>query len=386
MNALDARERRRTQRPLVTFGLLGPLALLIAMVGVGTWVWSQAEGGAREALTRQTLDANLGTAQVIAAVVNRNLSAVKRRVSREAERKTLQGLMSAETKATGDGEKGRIHAELQTLAEGLHEDYKDRHFHNWVVADRNAVVIARAPFDAKVVGSRYAYREWFTGRPETRPEDVPPDVAPRDQVGLTLAFKSTATDSPLLISVASPIWSPETENGSREVLGVLSATIHLRTFNEWLKTSEGPTNDDGCPTRMAILINRDQLVRHPCPSPEGPSPPLSSGLFFDLPTVQNLLGESDRTTEGYHDPLRPGQTFLAAFSRLETSTGWIAIVQHNYAEAMRPVTDLSDQISWLGWMALAAGLTGVGVLWVLLFRVTRERTATPTRKPLTILE
>ncbi len=386
LNALGARDRQRTQRPLVTFGLLGPLALFIAMVGVGKWIWSQAEGGAREALTRQTLDANLGNAQVIAAVIDRNLSAVKRRVSREAEREALRGLMSAEAKATGEKQRVRIQNELQTQMAELHEDYKDRHFHNWVVTDRNAVVIARAPFDAKVVGSRYAYREWFTGRPETKPEEVPPDVAPRDQVGLTLAFKSTATASPLLISVASPIWSPEAESGSKEVLGVLSATIHLQTFNEWLQTSEGPTNEDGCPTRMAILINRNQLVRHPCPSPEGPSPPASSELFFDLPAVQNLLGESDHTTEDYRDPLRPGQTYLAAFSRLETNSGWIAIVQHNHTEAMRPVTDLSGQIAWLGWMALAAGLTGVGILWVLLFRVTRERAATPAKKTLTILE
>jgi hypothetical protein len=368
LNALSARERQKTQKPLVTFGILGPAALLLGMVAVGIWVWGQAEGGARDALTQQTLESDLGTARVIAAVVDRNLSAVQRRVAREAGRRDLGTLMAAEAAASNPTDREILHAELQAYTASLYDDYKDRHFHNWVVADRDAVVLARSPYDEGVVGRRYAYREWFTGRAEVKPEDVPPDVAPRDAVGLTLAFKSTAQGNPVLISVASPIRSPEGDS----ILGVLSATLHLKTFNEWLVTSEGHLMDDGCPSRMAILINSGQLVRHPCPDDSSPQPPVSKDLFFDTPDVQKLLNETDAAIEAYKDPLRSGETYLAAFSRLEDNSDWFAIVQHDRSAATAPVTQLAEQIRWLGWMALGAGLLGVGVLWVLLFQVTRE--------------
>jgi hypothetical protein len=346
------------------------------MVAVGIWVWGQAEAGARGALTQQTLESDLGTARVIAAVVDRNLSAVQRRVAREAEQQDLAALMTAEAATSNPTDKEILHAELQAYTASLYDDYKDRHFHNWVVADRDAVVLARSPYDEGVVGSRYAYREWFTGQPEVKPEDVASDVAPRDKVSLTLAFKSTARGNPVLISVASSIRSLEGD----EVLGVLSATLHLKTFNEWLVTSEGHLMDDGCPSRMAILINRGQLVRHPCADDAAPQPPVSRALFFDTPEVQKLLNETDAVTEDYDDPLRSGETYLAAFSRLEKNSEWFAIVQHDKASATAPVTQLAEQIQWLGWMALGAGLLGVGVLWALLFRVTREAMPIFSRK------
>jgi serine/threonine protein kinase len=376
LNALSARERQRTQKPLVTFGILGPAALLLGMAAMGIWVWSEAESGARRALTQQTLENDLGTARVIAAVVDRNLSAVQRQVSREADRRDLRGLMSAETATSKPADKEILHAELQAYTASLYDDYKDRHFHNWVVADRDAVVIARSPYDKKVVGSRYAYREWFTGKDEVKPDEIPPNVAPRQEVSLTLAFKSTAQGNPILISVASPIRDLD----SHEVIGVLSATIHLVTFNEWLETSEGHITDEGCPPRMAILINRNQLVRHPCPGEFAPHPPVSHELFFDTPEVQALLAEKDAVMEDYSDPLRSDETYLAAFSRLEENSDWFAIVQHDRRVATAPVTQLAGQIQWLGWMALGAGLIGVGVLWVLLFRVTREPTPLVSEK------
>jgi hypothetical protein len=76
--------------------------------------------------------------------------------------------------------------------------------------------------------------------------------------------------------------------------------------------------------------------------------------------------------EDFRDPLRPGETYLAAFSRLEENSDWYAIMEHDRSAATAPVTQLAEQIQWLGWMALGAGFLGVGVLWVLLFRVTRE--------------
>ena len=89
--------------------------------------------------------------------------------------------MNAEAATSSPTDKEIFHAELQAYTASLYDDYKDRHFHNWVVANRDAVVLARSPFDDRVVGSRYAYREWFTGREEVKPDEVPPDVEHRER-------------------------------------------------------------------------------------------------------------------------------------------------------------------------------------------------------------
>ena len=49
--------------------------------------------------------------------------------------------------------------------------------------------------------------------------------------------------------------------------------------------------------------------------------------------------------------LRPGETYLAAFSRLDENSDWFTIVQHDRSVATAPVTQLAEQIQWLGWMA-----------------------------------
>ena len=133
-------------------------------------------------------------------------------------------MVTAEAAASNPTDKEILHAEIQAYTASLYDDYKDRHFHNWVVTDRSAVVLARSPLRPKVVGNRYAFREWFTGKAEMKPDEVPADFAPRDEVSLTLAFKSTARA--IRFSSAWPA-HPVSRGGDRDVLGVLSATIHL---------------------------------------------------------------------------------------------------------------------------------------------------------------
>ena len=369
LEALTARAKRRTQRPLVVFGLLGPLALVLAMAGVGVWAWYEAESQARDTLTRQNLEGALGFGELISAVVDRNLSAVQRRVSREAGQEALHRLLGA----------GRSTA-LQSYTDELYEAYRDRSFHNWVVTDTNAVVLARSPFDDGVVGSRYTYREWFTGN-EDVPRDEAPEIAiPRSKTGLTLAFESTASDNPILVSVASPIVSDS------KLVGILMATLHLETFNEWLEEAEGPPSETGCPTRFAVLLNRGQLVRHPCPADDAVKPPVGRAEYYELNEVQRLRSAPEGFADAYPDPLRGGTPYLAAFVEFQDNPEWSTIVQHDRAEAMSPITQLVDRFSTLGWIAAGVAFFLVLVLWALLYRVIHERSVSPARGDLIELD
>ncbi|HXV62214.1 MAG TPA: serine/threonine protein kinase [Vicinamibacteria bacterium] len=355
LEALDSRERQKTRKPLVVLGVLGPLALLVALAGVGVWARYQAASRATEALTAQTLASASGYVELIGAVVDQNLSAVQRRVERESEQPELRKLLSERASEVA----------LQRYIEGLYDDYRERYFHNWVLADENAVVVARAPFDERVVGARYAYREWFTGVEDVDPERADPIARPRRTTGITLAFESTAAGNPILVSVSSPVLS---EGGT---IGVLAATLHLDTFNQWLADAEGPPNETGCPTRFAVLLNRGQLVRHPCPDEDSPRLPLARQAYFETPVVRRLMDAG--RVEDYRDPLRPGRGFFAASLRLGSNADWAAIVQHDRTAALSPLTELVSEFTTLGRIAAGFGLLLVMTLWALLFRLTRTR-------------
>jgi hypothetical protein len=292
---------------------------------------------------------------------------VKRQVERETKERDIVRLMQR-----GDA---AAKSALQSRTDALYENYRDRHIHNWVVADANAVVLARTPFDARVVGSRYAYREWFSGIEDVAPEKASSIAIPRADTGITLAFESTAAGRPLLVSVASPIWS---EDHSR-VLGVLAATVHLATFNEWIADAEGPKNDTGCPDHFAVLLNRGQLVRHPCPD-GGAKLPVAREDYFETGTVSWLVSSDVGRSDRYLDPLRGGRAHFAAVVRFRESRDWITIVEHDRLHAMSPITSLADRFATLAWLGAASGLAVVVGLWALLYRLIREEPTGTKRK------
>lgn len=380
LEAIAVRERQSTRRPLVVLGLLGPLALLVALWGIGLWARSQAMTRATSTLTAQTLESAKGYAELIAAVVDRNLSGIQREVEKEAGEPELRRLLDRVRRRDADARKS-----LQQYTDRLYQAYRERFVHNWVVADDDAVALARTPFDERVVGSRYAYREWFTGVEDVAPGNAPLRATTRTKTGVTLAFESTAAGHPVLVSIASPVFS-DGPPGRRAILGVLSATVQLQTFNQWLEDAEGAKNGSGCADRFAVLLNRGQLVRHPCPSDPTVRLPLGRPQFFETAPVRHLLEADQGYTDHYRDPLRGGESYIAAVVPFRTNPDWMAVVENDRAKAMSPVTRLIASLETLGWLAAAIGLATVVGLWGLLFRVTREEPARRKRADVIALD
>lgn len=369
LDALETRSRRRAQRPLLAFGLFGPLALLIVVAAVGFVAFEAAERQAAKALLGQHLEGDRAMAVITAAAVDRNLSAVQRRVEREAGRANLRRQMRQHH--LGAREPAELAHALQGTIDEYYEQYLDRHFFSWVLADEEAVALARAPHDARVVGSRYEYREWFSGRPELGRGDAGTvaEARPviRPSTGLTLAFESTAEGRPVLISVASPISG---EDG--EALGVLAATLHLDTFNRWLASAEeaeGMT-PDGCPERYVVLLHRDQVVRHPCPAVDRPAAPVNRPHFYASESVVTLLREGE--SQHFFDPLVSDQhPRLAVVQQLDDNPGWTLLLIHDRGVALAALGRLGHRLRLLGWAALSVGLAVIVLLGFLLFRVMR---------------
>jgi len=356
--ARAALERSRRRRKWIAAFLVVLLLFAAALVVA----FGQGERAAEAALVAQTLESHQGMARIAAAAVDRNLAAVVRRVEREAGDAALVDLVRRLAAGVD------VRTAIQEHTDQLYDDYDDRHFFSWVVADRDAVAQARSPFDAGVVGTRYDYREWFTGQEEGEAEEGP--VRPRSATGLTLAFQSTAEGHPVLMSVAAPI------RADGEVLGVLAATIHLGTFNGWLAMAEGRSPDAACPERLVLLLHRGQLLRHPCPQPDVPQPPVDREGFFATAAVRDLL--ADGLSRSFHDPLRRGLPAsrpgdLAVAVSLAEHPDWTVVVVQDRGAALRPLARLTGRLRFLGRIALAVA----GVVLLVLGGLLRSRRGEP---------
>lgn len=378
LEALRARQRWRTQRLVLTVGGLGPLLLLLTLGGLGFWAWNETNEEARRGMVRLALDNDLATARAMAGTVDRNLAAFQRRVDREAGRETLRELLLALRGAEGDRE-DELRGRLQAHSNWLYDAYKDRFFYSWVVADRDAVVQARTPYDERVVGNDYPYREWFTGEEEQDPGEVAEVPPPRDATGLTRAFVSTAEGSPRMISVASPIRAPDGDGAEPPVLGVLVATVRLETFEDWLGIGDSRSQDSNCPDRFAVLINRHgQVVRHPCIGNGlgNGGLPVEPEEFANQARIAEAIKEAHEkpagvTLEDHRDPVQGSKPYLAAVSALEDNAGWTVLVQQDPDDALEPLAELRTFVVRLASVGAVVGLLVLALLGFLLYRATR---------------
>jgi hypothetical protein len=364
LDALAERGRRRARRPLLLFGLVGPMLILGAMSAMALWTWRATESQASAALAKQAVEGLAGTANAIAAGVDQKFSIATRRLEREAEKDDLREMMARATEAADPEDRPGLRTKLQKRIEDLYRDPPA--FYSWTIADGNGVAWARAPFDANVVHNKYAYREWFSGRAQTRPGEP---TSARRATGHTRAFISTARERPLVMSIATPIWAPG-KVGEGDPAGVIAATFEVASFHEWLHGAEGKPLDDGCPERIALLFNRGQLVRHPCPTPGSAALPLEPDAFFGPAGIERLLAAGG--SDAYFDPLHDGRRYVAAAVTLPTQAGWVVVVQQDHERALAPVATLSARFRALASAAtVVGGAVTVGLL-VLLLRLNRS--------------
>jgi len=297
----------------------------------------------RERIAAQTLSSTREWAKQVATVVDDRLRFARTFIEVEAQQDALRRLLR-------DPSSEERRAELQAYMEELRG--RAEHFgfiHTVLVTDGSARVLAGAPKKTLegVIGRSYPYREWFNGEGDVLNEKDKPRE-PRKQAGFSLAYKSTQKEGPMLIALATPV---KTDEPGGDILGVLQGTIDLVMFNNWLVDVE---NVDGeCPSRFSLLLNRDQLIRHPCPVGAG----LPEDGYGKEPSVANLLRSG--AASNFRDPLGSGVAYFAATSHFVKSDQWSALVLHNKARALPalrltifPVLLLAGVTAWVGYLLL----------------------------------
>jgi hypothetical protein len=312
-------------------------ALVVAALVAGVLIMGFQAFRERDQMAAQVLSSTGEWAQLVATVVDDKLRFAKSFIEAEAQQAALRQLL----RDPDSGEPGA----LQAYMEGLHGRARPFGFvHTVLVTDRRALVLAAAPKDRMktVIGRSYPYREWFNGEKDFLDEK---DTLrePRRELDLTLAYESTQEDKPMLIALATPV---ETDDAGGEILGVLQGTINLNKFNQWLVDVE--TQDGECPIRFALLLNRDQLIRHSCPGRNT----LPREGYGKEPAVAPLLLSG--AVEDFRDPLGSGTGYFAAASRFAENDEWRALVLHDKTRALPKL-----------WLMIVPGLLLAGVTaWV----------------------
>ena len=406
LDALHAREASRARRPLLMFGVIGPILLLTVMGLFGWRAFNQALSDSRSAVVERVRKGNSWAAKNTASSASKELQSYFDVVEEVANDETFQRLVEEavsppevdslldelatlqdEEKLAPLREKLTAHEARNGLQAELEEFLVDEGkplVATWFVVDKrgNSIAIAFPNNTGRsTVGKNFAFRTYFHGGPSDLPDTVRvPEIETITETHLSALFPSRATNA-WKVAVSTPI------EKDGELLGILALTIELGNFVHFVSGEE----------QFAVLVDG--------------RPGETQGVILQHPLFDEVLAKEaklpDRFAEyrvpveedwseasaAYQDPLGADelgkdyrQDWIAALASvdLERSTarrdsdnvqpsGLYVLIQESRAEAVAPVSSLGWRLAREGLAALSVILVMVGCLWYFVFRSMNEK-------------
>ncbi|HVA51807.1 MAG TPA: serine/threonine protein kinase [Pirellulales bacterium] len=398
IDALHSRNARRSRRPLLVLGLVGPFVLLSIVSLFGYNVFETALDDSRDALTRRALEADRFAAQFVAETVARELDQRWRILERVASEDAFRTVFQA----AAAGRDPTARRDLQELLERLDRDHVLADSDSWYVLDRRGMQLARSPIKENTLGGEYAFRDYFHGQGRDLPRNAQP--GPLNAPHLSIVFTSEATHE-RTVALSVPIYDQPDDVDGRRVIGVLCHSVGLGHFAE-LRADERSGNN-----QLPVLIDsrkdeaglRGAILEHPGLKPLREQDDraaerlyLPPGTLADLERLRRLRrephpddpAEAVQTNElawidDYHDPLEgeADERWLAAIEPVEVltrkrlgvrDTGWAVLVQERYEAAVAPVQQLRDQLLWRAKLATTVVAVVLAGLWGFVILVLNE--------------
>jgi serine/threonine protein kinase len=363
--ALDRRDRWRRQRPVLMFALVAPLLLLALLSGLALWQGHRTLEASHAALENQVRQSSLTSARLLAYKVQDQLIDLRTLVSKHAGQQELATLIRTDNR---DG--------LQKALAALLNENKDikGYVCRCVAFDARGKLLAIYPSAAasvEAVGQNFAYRDYFNGERDylESAAAMKQPRAPLRRLHLSQPFASTIKGDKLLFCISSPV----RDDGRKPPVGVLMAAIRLTDLNQWLSDV---TIDDG----FAVLVNRHGNVLH---HRRGEKLVVSAGQpvpRYQCPVYEQALAAREGSAR-YDDPV-DGKTYLVGYAPVVASddadarADWGALVQHEHARVIKPMSDLKSQMIVYGIILLVtAGLLLAGLWGGLFWTLRREEPA-----------
>jgi len=379
LHSLEQRESRKSQRPMLLVGLVGP-ALVVLMMAVAAWfLFQNTLVTASGHLLRRTGESNQLAAKSIAE-----------RFSLEVDKRWRILEQSAGHPALSDWLKSNSDESRTELQGWLDEQYS--HWNSqfssgtsaayWFVLDKDGKVRAISPPAESLIGSYFGFREYFHGQGHelSQFDPVPAMISTPHRSNV---FRSQPTNQ-LAVAFSVPI-----VDESNQSLGIIAMETMMGHFAEF----------QGSRNQLSVLVdlNNDQagsaglIVEHPVLDQDDAASAESVYLsteqleaFRDLISSRSQSESTDTETDnistlmGYQDPLGPSEEtndWMASVAPVEVvrgdgvtlDTGWAIVLQEEMQQTLSPLNRLRTLFlySGLGALALAAIIIG-GMWWVVL--------------------
>jgi eukaryotic-like serine/threonine-protein kinase len=402
LDALATRERRRSFRPLVLLGFVGP-ALLLAVVSI--FAWSSFEtvmDKSDQALRERAIESNLFAAKSVAKTVTNRLEMFYRAVEEMAGSPRFQKLLE---EALDNPEMTRLREQLNdpSMTDAMREQLRQQlvdhparqgleervqallqepdepNVASWFVTDPHGLQLARAPEEA-TVGRNFAWRTYFHGGFEDYPETWRPRPGEHiHKTNLSAVFYSNVNNR-WTVTISTPVEKELEDRDETKFLGVIGLSVSVHDF---VDMSQG--TKEGGP--FAVLVdlrpgpNKGLILQHPLFDKMHQDDKLPDRLpAYRLTEVPEV---SDEERQNYVDPL--GQDPLGReydrhwlaqavpVGMRDGNTGWEVIVQESYDAAIgRTLERLKSSLFSSGLLAAVLITILSGVLWAWAVRVWGE--------------
>jgi len=393
---------RRWVRRHRTMGVTGGiLLLLIIMFMFAGRVIAAAVSDTRREIIHDVQGSTRLTADLAAQAVGDRVRQRRNVLEREASIPTLAKLLK---NAQDQGPDSPEVKDLQTYLderEGFYE-YLNISDNWWIMDAKGKLLDVSGPGDARrraqrVVGQYMWDRDFFHGRGTNltphRDQSKPENVRPLDGFHQSIVFQSSTKGSPFIVSFSVPV-----KDKSGQVLGILAMAARLAGFSE-LSSANERSAAGGVPNQWITLVQTRELT--PDPNQWNENVP-NRGLIIEHPELRRFYAmdrkqdvplvhidgsvlerlQADKQALDYRDPfgnLQPDYQgrYVAAVEpviyrhRVEhgnqteaVNTGWIVLVQEDYAKAIAPVEALRNQLIVQGMIGLATIISLIVASWL----------------------
>jgi hypothetical protein len=290
LDALQARDDKRSRQPLILLGAFGPLMLMGVMAFFAWRGFDEAYRLANKELTAKALDSKQYYAKFVAYAaaheLERRFELVENTASSSEFRQKLAPLIDDDkllptllrlSDPVFAAEDAQLSPELRAEREVLRQELLDNQARSnledylqqkldhdgvkvasWLVTDARGLQLARVPSNRVNIGENFGWRTYFHGGPKERNpawRPGPNDHVPQTQ--LSAMFQSTSSNL-WVIGISTPIYR------NQEFLGVLALTVEVGQFTDLRgsgQNREFAVLVDGRPSNTGVIVQHELFTR-----------------------------------------------------------------------------------------------------------------------------
>lgn len=412
LDALQARDAKRSRQPLILLGAFGPLMLMGVMAFFAWRGFDEAYRLANKELTAKALDSKQYYARFVAHAATDELEhrfeLVEETAASPEFRQRLAPLIDDEKLRPAlvrlsdpafslpeEQLSPELHAEREALRKQLFEhparsdletffqeklDQDSVKVASWFFTDARGLQLVRVPSNRMNIGANFGWRTYFHGGPQERdPAWRPGSEDHVRQTQLSAMFQSTSSNL-WVIAISTPIYRDQ------EFLGVLALTIEVGQVTD-LRGS-GPNREfavlvDGRPSNAGVIVQHELFTKL---LEQNRGAFLTRFREYRVP-INNMPATEDNYRDPFaQDPLGADYRgdWLAAKAPVTVrgdDTGLFVIVQERYDQvigaALSPLKTVAITRSLLGATAMVVIVSG---LWVYVLRSWNQQ-STATEMP-----